>query len=472
MSINAASFKILVGSFTDKNVLASGNALTIYQIGAIDYKLTTILDSVDLINEFYEEGGNSSNPCTSSLFGCTESLVINVDPECPNGTGGTGPQGPQGPSGSSGTNGKTTIITVLPAIPLDCGDPPTAAISPPVSNADGTQTQTLTLGIPVSCPGGDGGSTNVSVQSQGGTSFNVGSASAINFRSSANMSLGAASPTTSASTINIKATCTAVGYFKILSMRIQNNRFIYRGCPQKFMSIGAGNIDPNTSDLVDLNFVDEIDAIEIVNVAEDNFSTPIPLGVDIVASQGIATSLVYPSAVPASSVVLSTPLTVVLYKDTSNMFQDGTVGEIGQNGGNINKVWFINTKNPLNGTLLKGKIAQVELFDGANSGPKWRYILDFCSIDTNILAATGPTVNLSVFKGIPQVYAYNQYEIGNTGNSGYGYPVTFSSGTFSLTSSPGFIFNHVPLNQIVDIGIDESGSFYFKAPNTITGACV
>lgn len=472
MAINDASFKIYVGSFTDKNVLASGNALTIYQIGSIQYTPTKILDSIEVINEFYEEGDREA-ACTTSLFGCTESLTTTVDP-CPGG-GGTGAQGPPGANGANGANGRSTIISVT-AEQLDCNASPTATITDPSNNQDGTQTQILTLGIPSSC-GGDGGSVGVKVTSTGGSVFSVPSATAIDFKSSGNMALGAAFQGSTQTSINIKATCTAVGYFKILSVRRENGRFRYRGCPQKFMSIGANNTDPNTSEAVDLNFVDDVDAIEVVNVAEDNFSTPIPLGVDIGAEyQDIPSALIYPvQGAPGfggTSVSLSAPLTVVLYKDTSNMFQDGTVGEIGQNGGNINKVWFINTKNPLNGTLLKGKISQVELFDGQNSGPKWRYKLNFCSIDSNILAATGPTVNLSVFKSKPQVWAYNQHEIGNTSGSGYGYPVTFSSGTFSLTSSPGFTFNHVPLNQIVDIGVDESGSFYFKAPNTITGACV
>ena len=466
MSINAASFKILVGSFTDKNVLASGNALTIYQIGSIDYKLATILENVDSINEFYEEGGSSSNPCTSSLFGCTESLVINVDPQCPNGTGGTGPQGPQGPqgpAGSSGTSGRTTIITVAPPTPLNCGDDPTAEIDAPVQDPNGaTQTQILRLGIPVSCAGGGGENVSVKVTHGGGTQFNPGSVSAIDFKSGANMSFGGGFVGSTTGSINIKATCTAVGYFRILSIALEGNRWIYRGVPQNFMR--NDGTDPNTgAGATNLGFVSEIDAIEVINLAEDSFSTSIPLGAEIGTDyQTFPSGLIYPTAgATPTSVILTVQPEVVLYKDASE---------------NV----FINTKNPLNGNLLKAKIDSVDIF-ADTSGPKWRYKVKFCSVDSIITAATGPTTTPINFKSKSTAWAYNQLEVGNTISSAYGYTLSTSNSYttatsttpegFKLNSATGFLFSHVPIGSIVDIEVDSKGSFYFKAPNAVVGIC-
>jgi hypothetical protein len=461
MSINAASFKILVGSFTDKNVLASGNALTIYQIGSIDYKLTTILENVDSINEFYEEGGDSSNPCTSSLFGCTESLVINVDPECPNGTGGTGPQGPQGPAGASGTSGRTTVIAIAPPIALNCGENPTATIGPPVQDPNGaTQTQTLTLGIPVSCAGGGGENVSVKVTHGGGTQFNPGSVSAIDFKSGANMSFGGGFVGNTSNSINIKATCTAVGYFKILSMFLEDNRWIYRGLPQKFM---RNDVDPNTGDgNADVTFVSDVDFIEIVNLAEDSSSTSIPLGAEIGGDyQTFPSGLIYPTQTPPTSVSLTVQPIVVLYKDA--------VGGV-----------FMNTKNPLNGNLLKATIDSVEIFSPTN-GPKWRYKIKFCNVDYSIAGTTGPTTTATTFKGKSTAWAYNQLEVGNTISSAYGYTLSTSNSYtaatattpegFKLNSSTGFLFSHVPIGSIVDIEVDSKGNFYFKSPNAVVGIC-
>jgi hypothetical protein len=463
MSINAASFKILVGSFTDKNVLASGNALTIYQIGSIDYKLTTILESVDSINEFYEEGGNNSNPCTSNLFGCTESLVVNVDPVCPTGTGGSGPagpQGPQGPSGSNGTNARTMIIQMAQVELLDCGEDPTSRISDPVDNSDGvTRTQTLTLGIPVSCPGGGGGGNlAVKVTRTGGDVFNSGSTSAIDFKSGGNMSFGAAVSGGTTGNINIISNCTAVGKFKIQSVKLETSgplsgRWIYKGLPQKFM------VDSNGGDsFADDNFVLDVDAEEVVNIAEDSSSTSIPLGAPISLDyQDSPFGLIYPNptAVPTIQEI------VALYKHSN--------GEL-----------FINTKNPLNGNLLKAKIDSVDIF-ASTSGPKWRYKVKFCSVNSTITSATGPTTTPINFQSNSAAWAYNQLEVGNTISSAYGYtlstsnPYTAATGTtpegFKLNSTTGFLFSHVPIGSIVDIEVDSKGNFYFKAPNAVVGIC-
>jgi hypothetical protein len=140
----------------------------------------------------------------------------------------------------------------------------------------------------------------------------------------------------------------------------------------------------------------------------------------------------------------------------------------------------MNTKNPLNGNLIKATIDSVDIF-ADTSGPKWRYKVKFCSVDSIITGTTGPTTTPINFKSKSTAWAYNQLEVGNTISSAYGYTLstsnsyTAATGTtpegFKLNSTTGFLFSHVPIGSIVDIEVDSKGNFYFKAPNAVVGIC-
>ena len=463
MSINQPSFKVYVGTFTDKSVNVSGNTITIYQINSYTHALAKILDEVEVINEYYDTTEViASALCTESLFGCNERSIVRVNNNCTT-TTGTGAQGPPGAPGQDGANGLSSIIT-LNVVPISCGQPPSGSISSPVATGTGQQSQQLTLNLPEACPNGPGGGgPDVKVTGSDGTSSTTATNStAINLDSGINIDLGATKPTTSSHQINIQANCTAIGYIKIFSVEYDDatKSFVYQGNPSEFMTntnLTATSDNPAFSDT----------DIMVLNVAETGSVISVPLGVPLQGAQylNLDSGFTYPTGGATPTAVLIMPEIVV------PLFQ--TVNENGQ------KIRFINQRNPLNGTVKKAKIKDVEIFNNHTSGPKWRYKVEFGDISFSLTNVNlPPEFVAAAWLDRTEAWAYNRLEVGNTSNRAYGYPISaFKSKTstnpegFSLTNSPEFLFSHVPLNTIIDLEIDSSGFLYFKEPNAIVGVC-
>lgn len=488
MNLSDSSFKIYVGTFPERNVSFSANSITVYQIGKFKYEATKILNNLDIINEFYGEGGTES--CTSSLFGCTEKLIVPVPPTtCPGGGGGgTGPAGPPGPAGTNGANGlngKSIFITVADVIPLPCSSTPLANISPPadVPGSDNTQSQTLTLSLPVSCGGGEGGSPTVNVDNNSETTTE---AERINFRSGINAILNSSkTDIAGVDTIHINATCTAVGFIKLLSVTwdATKQRWRYRGLPQLFMSTTRNTNNPGES--FPLNYVATQLAYStgigagqpvlenILNWAEDSSPVSIPVYTDF----QIAITADYPTGIPSGLIVPSRTL------PTSHPYPVEHQIPLYQ----VEGEFFIN--EPSKYTIKKqGKITQAR-YKGSGSdhnSPIWEYEIEFGQTTYNPQAPNNkkPTFTASDWKAASESEAkgigYNLYEVSNTSNLAYGYPI---SGNYvppnSTTGTPGgfqinpqILFSHVPVGTIVDVELDSNGGFYFKSPNAIVGVCL
>jgi hypothetical protein len=463
MSINQPSFKVYVGTFTDKSVNVSGNTVTIYQINSYTHALAKILDEVEVINEYYDTTQIASALCTESLFGCNERSIVRVNNNNCTTTTGTGAQGPQGAPGQNGANGLSSVIT-LNVVPVSCGTPPSGSISSPLPTGTGQQSQQLTLNLPEACPTGPGGGgPDVKVTgSNGSFSTTATNSTAINFNSGINLDLGSTKPTSSSHQITIQANCTAIGYIKIFAVSYDDatKSFVYQGHPSEFMTNENLTATSNNPVFTDAD-------IQVLNIAEIGSTVSVPLGVPLAPPDGSGrvSGFSYPKGAPLPTSIIINPEIVI------PLFQ--TVNAAGQ------KIKFINQRNTLNGNVKKAKIKDVKIFNNNASGPKWRYKLELGEISFSTTNSNLPPEFVAApWLGVSELWAYNRMEVGNTTTVAYGYPISaFKSKTstspegFSLSNSPEFLFSHVPLNTIIDIEIDSSGSFYIKEPNAIVGVC-
>ena len=262
--------------------------------------------------------------------------------------------------------------------------------------------------------------------------------------------------------ITIQANCTAIGYIQISSVSYDDatKSFVYQGLPSEFMT--NENLTATSN-----NPVFSTNSIQVLNIAEIGSTVSVPLGVPLAPPDGSGrvSGFVYPKGAPLPTSVVIDPAIVI------PLFQ--TVNAAGQ------KIKFINQRNTLNGNVKKAKIKDVQIFNNNASGPKWRYKLELGEIEFSTTNSNlPPEFVAATWLGKSEIWAYNRMEVGNTTTIAYGYPISaFKSKTstspegFSLSNSPEFLFSHVPLNTIIDIEIDSSGSFYIKEPNAIVGVC-
>lgn len=486
MSISESSFKVYVGTFPERNVSFSGNAITVYQIGSFKYESTKILNNLDVINDYY--GENPSETCTTSLFGCTERLTVPIPPNvCPPGGGGGGGQpGRDGAPGADGADGLSTIIQLAlnTTITPTCTDPPqvTGSITPPTPINDTQQSQTLTLNfaLPPSCPGGGGGGGDgPTVSAIGDDQTNtLAESNRINVSSGINTDLGSGI-TNPTKTIDIQIHCKAIGYIKLnaYTWDASINRWLYNGYPHLFMigenqKIFTDSLAPTHPKYNEL-------LSDLVNVAEGAYSVCIPLHADFaeVTPPGGTTAETsglimgrHPS-LPQSYPYPDPKPIVKLYQLDGQYFLNETYTYTVKKQARITKATYLTQYNK----------------------PFWKYEVQFGETSYNIqdpllkpaefFNNLAPRDRWQTRYGFrTTVIAYNMYEVGNTASSGYGYALDPSGyvpppsgqlhgGGFRLQTSPSFLFSHVPINTIVDVEVDNNGGFYFKQPNAIIGVC-